>query len=357
MDNFLSFRNQLIAGISEFAPQIDADTKDVEWLTDLVVTLSGYQEEGLNLFPVVFISRDLDLILETLHGRDPILVGTGETTTETVQKGFKHCAPLAEDRQWALFFEVKGDSLAYGLFRVEQSPVKPTAFERLRQLKDPNVKIIGLTRLPGNFVELRAANDRHLYIDLSGGGKNSYHGPRLIHDFTYIVARDTVDEVNTLLRAFYYQLGVDILHADHGSLVAVISANSDALSLVLSDGVFLDPIINISDGVDEYIETNHGGKSVQRLKAWRQLLRKMASMDGIVVLNTQGSIIGYNCFIAGSVLETNHGYPVGGARRRAFEVLASFLGNGIEGIMYRSQDGQAEFRSAKRKKQPGEAAF
>lgn len=80
---------------------MDTQAVEMEWLTELVVILSNYQEEGLQLFPVVFISRSLESILKKLDGKDAIAVGSGPSTSQTIRKAFKQCAPLAEDRERA----------------------------------------------------------------------------------------------------------------------------------------------------------------------------------------------------------------------------------------------------------------
>jgi len=350
MENILSFRSHLTSGISDFAAFLEWQTKDVEWLTELIVILANYQEEGLQLYPVVFIAKRLELILSKLDGKVSITVGSGPNTNHTVRRAFKQCAPLAEDREWSLFIEIRDDELVYGVFRIDQSPLKPTAFERLRQIKNPAVKVIGLTRLGGSFVELRAASERHLYVDLSGSVGESYNPPRLLRAFTDVISRQAPAAVRTLLRGFYYQVLVDLLHAKHGALIAVIPKGSKIYSGFLSDGVFLNPEIRVCKGISEYIESDAPEHHMQSLRSWKQLLRKMSSMDGITILDSSGSIIGYNCFISGSpleprALESLNGIRLGGARKRAFDLLCSYLGQGFEGVFYRSQDGSAEFET------------
>jgi hypothetical protein len=342
-DDVLSFRSALNLGVTEFAGFLETGDQGVEWLSELVVVLSNYQEEGLQLFPVVFISHHLNLILEKLDGKDPIQVGSGPISASTIRTAFKTCAPLAEDRQWALFVEFNETNLNYGVFRPEQSPLKSTAFEKLRQLKDSTAKLIGMTRIGGNFVEVRAASERHKYIDVSGALPESYSPPQLIHEFSQLISKSVSPQVRPMLRAFYYQLGVDLLHSTHGTLIGIVP-DSQVLPKVLSDGIFLEPKIRVIDGISAYLSSN-SMDSLQRLKSWSQLLRKMTGMDGITVLDTSGSIVGYHCFIQNSAIDSKSRISWGGARRRAFEVLCSYLGQGLEGVLYRSQDGAADFRS------------
>ena len=95
-------------------------------------------------------------------------------------------------------------------------------------------------------------------------------------------------------------------------------------------------------GVSKLLASNNR-EALQQLVAWNQLLRRMANMDGITVLDSCGAIIGYNCFVKDSTAGSHEsGTITGGARRRAFDVLRSQIGKQISGVIYKSQDGVVE---------------
>src|SRR5690606_11754243 len=121
-----------------------------------VVVLSMYREEGTDLFPAVFIGEDVNEILSVAHGIDPILIGSGPQSRETVRRAFKQSAPLAEGREWAVYVTFKKRVLSYGIFRTDPSPVSPTPFERLRRNRNQHLNIIGLSRLGRSFIEVRS---------------------------------------------------------------------------------------------------------------------------------------------------------------------------------------------------------
>ena len=342
----LSFRSHLTQGISEIGSFLGLGKGGPEWLTELIVLLANYQEEGLRLYPSVFVADRLEVILENLKGHDPITVGSGPLSNLTTRTAFKRCAPLTEDRQWAIFIELGGGEMKYGVFRTAHSPLKPTTFERLRRLHDPAIHMIGLTRLGAGYVELRAANGIHRYIDFHGSQLAAPNPLKLIREFTEVIARDAPEELQSKLHAFYYQFAVDLVHSTHGTLIAVIPASSPVPPM-LSDGVMLESKIRVIDGIFSYSELKDR-HSLERLRSWRQLLRKMTSMDGITLLDTEGSIVGYNCFIQSKMLEAASSPRWGGARWRAFDVLSSHIGKELDGAFYRSQDGSVEFTAFSR---------
>jgi NTP pyrophosphatase (non-canonical NTP hydrolase) len=351
----LSLRTYLQAGVSELAEEFlstgaEAGNADEisDLLAELVILLSNYHEEGVQLFPVVYMTDDLNSILQRLDGKDPIAIGHGPRAASTIRRAFKQCAPLAEDREWAIFVECSGDVLRYGIFRADQSPLNPTTFERLRQCACPEVKLLGLTRL-GNFIEIRSVTGKRKYIDLAGGTEGAKNPPKLVREFVEVASEDAPQNLRAPLQAFYYRLGIDILHSTHGTLVAVIREGEEIPS-IFWDGTLLEPKIDLIGGILKHLDANDA-ESLRKLSDWSALLRKMTRMDGITVIDTAGAIVGYNCFIQNSVLEKlelqqkKGSDTIGGARRRAFEVLCAHVGEKLLGVLYKSQDGVVDFCS------------
>ena len=65
-------------------------------------------------------------------------------------------------------------------------------------------------------------------------------------------------------------------------------------------------------------------------------------MDGITVLTNDGNLIAYNCFIREQLEGPPSRSVIGGARRRAFDILCTHLGDELSCVLYRSQDGAVE---------------
>lgn len=341
-DKVISFRHYLQNGIIPFASEF-TDSKIVsDLLTEFVVVLSNYQEEGVHLYPVIFISEDLPSILSTVSGADTITVGSGPKSRETVQSAFKECAPLAEGRGWAIFTVLMDDEIIYGIFRTDQSPLNPTPFERLRRSTSAPKRVIGLTRMGGGFIELRSDQGKYKYIDVTGSHEDTKNPSKIIRDFVKLATQTAPDDFKMKLQSFYYRVGIDLLHSGHGSLIAVAHRNEE-IPEILQDGILLEPKIDILLDIEKLIILKDTD-SFQRLIAKNQLLRKMALMDGITVIDTAGAILGYNCFIRNSALERKYkkSHTIGGARRRAFDVLSSYVGESLAGVLYKSQDGHID---------------
>ncbi len=71
----------------------------------------------------------------------------------------------------------------------------------------------------------------------------------------------------------------------------------------------------------------------------------MLSFDGITVFSNDGRIIAYNVFIHAPAPEGVAQDKIKGARRRAFTILESRLGESILAAFYQSQDGDTVFKT------------
>jgi hypothetical protein len=240
-------------------------------------------------------------------------------------------------------------NLIYGIFRTEPSPVEPTAFERLRRNKNIHAKVIGLSRLGRSFIEVRSGVGHFQFVNMMGDHEETMNPKEMIQSFMKLATKDAPLDLKSQLQSFYYRLGVDILHSNHGTLLAIIPYQKRVPSL-LRDGLLLQKKIDILSGISNLVASN-SANALQQLIAWNQLIRRMASMDGITILDSRGAIVGYNCFIKGTALELKEpGTTMGGARRRAFDVLRSHLGKQLSGVIYKSQDGVVELGVANESK-------
>jgi hypothetical protein len=337
----LSFRSYLQTKIAPFVSDFQQPDLAADLLSEFIVVLSMYREEGTDLFPAVFLGEEVNEVLSIAQGIDPVLIGFGPQTRETVRRAFKQCAPLAEGREWAVFVTFKRKILQFGIFRTDPSPVSPTAFERLRQNKNRKLKIIGLSRLGRSFIEVRSGIGLFQFVNMIGDHEETMNPKEMIRNFMKTATQDAPADLKPQLQSFYNRLGADILHSNHGTLLAIIPHRTGVPAL-FRDGILLESRINILSGISKLRESN-SGEALHQLVAWNQLIRRMASMDGITVLDSRGAVVGYNCFIKDSTLESKEmGMVTGGARRGAFDVLCSHLGKQLFGVIYKSQDGVVE---------------
>ena len=120
-NSVLSFRTLLTETTSEFLAVRSMSSPDTaEALGELVVALATYKEEGLPLFPQVFLLEDTNDII-TLKGFDMRRISEGDRSRETMRRALKQCAPLCRGG-WSIYFDLsEPHQFSYGLFRTDSS--------------------------------------------------------------------------------------------------------------------------------------------------------------------------------------------------------------------------------------------
>lgn len=341
-EKMISFRDFLKQRLQPLTENLNQTLFNADFLSEVVLLLANYQEEGTNLFPVIFMTDKQEDLTKYLAARELIAIGSGPVNRDTFTRAFKHCAPLAEDRLWAVYIMVEGASIKYGIFRSDSSPLVPTVYERLRAMTEAESSIVGLTRLGGNFVELRTGSGLKQYINVSGSDEEDYHPGRVIRNFVDGVVRESDDRIKPMLRSFYYRVGMDVMHGSHGSLVGILG-KGQKIPDILEDGIHLAPRIDVGKAILSLIDGTEDRDAYLKLYSYTLLLRKLTWMDGITLLDTEGGILAYNCFIKTSALRPQDAI-IGGARRRAFEHMQNNVPGLLSGCLYKSQDGHIEFR-------------
>lgn len=344
-----SFRHTLLETMENFLKaQGPGCTDYTEFFAELLLSLAGYREEGTSMYPVVFVCENLEGITKMLGGKDPIWIGQGCLDQLCIQQALKHCAPLAERRQWAIFMTLDTDpetpsenKVRYGLFRAENSPLSPTTFGSLRAMEQSGTFLVGILPIGLNAIELRAANGSGLHIYLPGARMGTKQPTQVIPAFVQAVSQDVASELYWPLKAFYYRVFTELTRDTHGSLLAVVPQGVD-YQRIFSDAVILEQPICLINMIEAY--TRHPGpEEISALYAQASLIRGMMNCDGITIFRSDGALLGYNAFIQPALSARP---SPGGARRRAFEALASYVGRGLSMAVYRSQDGAMDYVSS-----------
>jgi hypothetical protein len=68
----------------------------------------------------------------------------------------------------------------------------------------------------------------------------------------------------------------------------------------------------------------------------------MLNSDGIVLFDNHARLLGFNYFVSSPSPQR----VLGGARKRAYSVLESKLGNGLTAVLMQSQDGTSHFKGS-----------
>ncbi|MDR0965417.1 MAG: hypothetical protein LBM75_02735 [Myxococcales bacterium] len=336
-DYVLSFRHLLTSAVTEFLAERQITCpQTAEALSELIISLSSYREEGAPLFPQVFVCEDITAMLQALRGRDPMSVSDGERSHTTMRRALKQCAPLSRGG-WAIYFQLdEPESLSYGLFRTDSFILSSTPIELLRAIKDPSLKLLGISRVAENIVELCASAGYRRFIHLSGARTDVPHPTRVLEDMVQALTADVEEPFRQPAQSFYRNAFFNAMQAPHGSLAMVIP-KAGLGSPLLNDGVILEPAIDVVARIDAY-KSDPREENATSLQAIVTLLNGMLSADGITVLRSDGCLVGYNVFVEQPPLRKGE-VPIGGARRRSFNVLCRHLGKDLTAAFYRSQDG------------------
>jgi hypothetical protein len=340
----LSYRHLLTGAVEDFLDEAGmSDPETTEALAEVLVTLSRYREEGVPLFPAVYIGDDLDELLGVLHGRDPIGIGQGAPTPETMRRALKQCAPLGR-RGWSIFIVRRPGELRYGVFHGSSFILHDTPMEWLRACNVRGRRAIGVVQLAENVLELRSSGGVARYVYLSGARVDQPPPPTTLGELVRTLTRDVEPDALIDARTFYRRVFVTSLRESHGMLVAVLPAEPKSTTgRLFADGLLLESPIDVVAQIRKYRRTpcEETGNAIQ---AYADLLQGMMSADGITVLRTDGTIAGFNVFIQHRAAARRNDQPAGGARRRTFDALSGEVGHELVGAFYRSQDGFAEWR-------------
>ena len=338
-DFILSFRHLLSESIADFLLERGmACPQTAEALSELVVTLSSYREEGSPLFPQVFLCDDILAMLQALHGRDPICVSDGPRSRETMRRALKQCAPLSRGG-WAIYFQREPpDRLSYGLFRTDDFILSETPIELLRATRDPRLKVLGISRVAENIIELSASGGFSRFLHLSGA-RTDVHPTDVLDALVKAITEQVPDPMRSHAQGFFRRAFLEVMQTPHGSLAAVVPVDCGRIPL-LADGILFEPPVDVVARIEAYLNDPREEKATS-LQAAVSLLRGMMSADGITVLRSDGCLVGYNVFVEQAGMRSSDGVPIGGARRRSYDVLRRHLGNPLVAAFYRSQDGTA----------------
>jgi hypothetical protein len=334
----LSFRHLLSDAVSSFLNEVGLGSVQVaDPLSELIVTLSRYREEGEPLFPVAFLGDDLEGMLRVLGGKDPVAIGSGPRTRETIQRALKQCAPLGQGRWWGLYLLLVPEGFAYGIFRTDPFPLVETPLERMRRAGDRALRMVGVLQLAESVIELRGMGGLYRHVFLSGARLEATLPTVAMDELALALTVDVAEPAKSLTRDFYRRVLFEAMQAAHGTLVAVLPKGS-AGSPMFVDGVVLGEPIDMVARVMRYHESPDV-EAASAVSSAAQLLRGMMATDGITVLRSDGYILGYNVFIRHPETLIREPARVGGARRRTYEVLCAWVGSELTTAFFRSQDG------------------
>ncbi len=317
-----------------------------ESLVALAVALADYREEGVELYPRVLVCDDLTNTLRVLQGSSEIEIGRGPRDISTVKRCLKKCAPLASSA-WLVWIERLPDEFRYGMFRAPPSPTAVDLRSTIADLAAGDVRALLLSQLAPGTVEIVSPSQDGVLVHMSGDRVELLPSAAQQEQLSVKFMEDVeVEHYQEPCVSFARNLFGSLLRESHGVLIAIVPAGSDVPYVLRADGTFFDAPIDIAALVIRHAE-RETTEAYTDLTAAASLLNGMMNSDGITVVDTTGRVLGYNCFVRTQSEDLKPSELVGGARRRAFEVLGRLVDEkALRAAFVRSTDGSSDYREA-----------
>lgn len=333
----ITFRSKLIGDVHAFCKNSKLGIlSDQLNLVELIVLLSRYQEEGVDLCPRVYITSDVQAMTRMLPGGEQYKLGSSSADQIGIKQALKKCAPLATG-DWMIYIADAGERIEYGVFKGESNPIS-VSIDSILLSKENDFHAVRVSQLAKDCVETHSSHgDRH-YIFLNHRDEDSPPPLQYLESLVVAITSKVPPERLEALKSYLNKLLYDALRQSHGCLIAV-SAEDKVPALLSKDGVILENAINFSELVAEV-----ASKSIDsaQLDSKGTLLKGMLNSDGIIVFNQCAQLLGFNCFVKTASADE----IVGGARKRAFTTLADDVGKTLYAAFMQSQDGWSEFKGA-----------
>ncbi|MAD76742.1 MAG: hypothetical protein CML20_18470 [Rheinheimera sp.] len=334
MPENITFRTQLIGGVTEFCQDSQIPfLSNALHLVELIVMLAHYREEGVSLFPKVYLTNDKYTLTAMLPDGEVLKIGTSNPNVAGIKNAVKKCAPLATNG-WLIYIEPSGESLEYGVFKGSGNPISVLVDDVL-MTESENILVVKASQIANDCVEIRSKRGGQHFIFLNHRKDDSPPPLQYLGQLIASITEKTPEENKEPTISFLNRLFISALRESHGCIIAVTNMAKPP-KFLSDDGVILEDPIDFSNLVldlkKERIDPNH-------LESKGHLLTGMLNSDGIVLFDNKGRLLGYNCFVKVS----NKTNLIGGARKRAFASMKSKIGRGLLATFIQSQDGWTDF--------------
>jgi len=318
----ISFRKLLREEVARFLDQHGMTCEaTADAMVELVVSLGHYHEEGIALFPQVFICDDLDGALAVLQGQDPLVVGEGSRAPATMQDALKRCAPLAQGG-WAIFVSRPEQQFRYGVFRLSAQPLALTPIEGIALSGEAGLRVIAAVQAAENVIHLIGGSDR-LEIHLTAENIEEQAQPQdPLADFADAATSDLAGDQRSDTARYLRNALTRILQRSHGTLIAVVRELPGGRSALSNHLPFLPPI-DVAKRVSDY-KSARGVEELGALNGASTLLSGALGSDGVTILTTGATLVAYRAFLP---LPAGPAALPGGARRWACDKLCGEEGH------------------------------
>lgn len=305
---------------------------------DLIVRLARYQEEGIKLAPQVYLTDDIDLLVNMLPDGEKVSFSLTTPNARGVEEMLKICAPLVIG-EWRVFGHQTEQGMQYGVFRGSGNPISIEVDDILLS-EQGETTVIKAHQVADECVQIRSSKGHYHYVFFNHRKEESPPPLQYIENLIQCMVKNVNSDEKEAVQGFMKKIVMSALLKSHGCILAV--TNMKTPPVVLShDAVLLREPIDFPSMIRQLKSAKNTGSWLQFIEGKAELVRGMICSDGITLFDEYGRLLGYRCFIS---LPRDSGV-VGGARRRAFETLKRHLGRGLSAAFVQSQDGWTDFGS------------
>lgn len=301
-------------------------------LFDFFPKMFFYEEEGKKLRFSLLIIKDLsknkkklsNYLFKNLIKKDK---------KEEIFKYLKSIAPFSQNG-WDIFISIEEDGFIFGIYK-NFGGINSLTFKDI--VKKDYIEIF---MRDFGLIEFENGDETlflHLSINQSDVSINQHKN---ILNLTDVITSGLKESNN--LEKFKKNLSDLLFFAfkeSHGNII-VVQDFQKKIDGFFKEGIFFDEPIDLYNEYIDYINTCSKDETViQRYYSLSGVFKLVLDIDGIVIIDNQAKLLGYNIFV-----KSDNSFIDGGARKRAYESIINADIDGVIGVYFQSQDGFNEFR-------------
>ncbi|PEL35490.1 hypothetical protein CN605_27960 [Bacillus toyonensis] len=320
---------------------IDIDERFLDSLLRFLSKVCNYEEEEIKIRPKLILTKNIEKVLKSVPYHSQIKRGKGKKDGEDFNKMIKAIMPFC-NMGWYVYVDFQEDEIEYGIIRSFSGPKGLTLTETLySNLNEEGVSIVEISVASKYEIDIHGISQEKLIIDFRLVSEDHLDVPTMIESMSEdIVSQIDDQETREKLGDVFKKLLKLPQDRVHGTICIVVDHNYSFPNESLSDGIWFDKPIGLSEAALYSINETKDIYLGERYYGLSGLFIEMMNMDGITVIDNQGNVRGFNVFINKEIKDKPGTLISGGARKRAFYSLLETKDPGIIGVYFQSQDGE-----------------
>lgn len=331
---------------------VPVTVKFIDNFIHILPTFFNYTEEEKSIKPKIIFTRNIDKILKPIPSFKKVKLMSGSTEGNDLKRNLKSIMPFC-NMSWIIYIDFKDSEVEYGILRafsgIDGFTLQQQIFldtEHLDSVALIYVEVLNTFELV--FKGLHGSNitiDPRFHLEKQIDRQNTL--TKLTNKL--LLCRSVEEQkkcFNSLKRTLENMVG-----KSHGSIILIVDEEVNSLPTeIFSDGVWLEEPIDLVGEIFEIEKTENKLEAVilaEKYYAVCGLLFEMVNIDGATVMNSNGNILGFNCFANSNPSLDIDGEISGGARKRAFYSMLSWGSKNVIGAFFQSQDGEIIFTESR----------